>query len=48
MDIDQIRQFAPQLVKIAQKHGISNIYVFGSVARGDNSFPLTNPSNPVE
>ena len=37
MDIDQIRKFAPQLLQIAQKHGISNIYVFGSVARGDNS-----------
>ncbi len=36
-DFAQIRQFAPQLLKIAQKHGISNIYVFGSVARGDNS-----------
>jgi predicted nucleotidyltransferase len=37
MKIDQIRQFAPQLIQIAQKHGISKIYVFGSVARGDST-----------
>ncbi len=36
MNFDQIRQFAPQLIKIAQKHGISQIYVFGSVARGES------------
>lgn len=35
MNINQIRQLAPQLMQIAQKHGISKIYVFGSVARGD-------------
>jgi uncharacterized protein len=35
MNIDQVRQFAPQIRKIAQKHGISEIYVFGSVARGE-------------
>lgn len=37
MNVDQIRQFSPQLLKIAKKHGISSIYVFGSVARGDNT-----------
>jgi len=37
MNFDQIRQFSPQLIKIAKKHGIKNIYVFGSVARGDNT-----------
>jgi predicted nucleotidyltransferase len=37
MNFDQIRQFAPQLIKIAQKYGISHIYVFGSAARGDNT-----------
>jgi predicted nucleotidyltransferase len=37
VDIYQIRQFAPQLLKIAEKHGVSNIHVFGSVARGDNT-----------
>ena len=35
MNINQIRQLAPQLMQIAQKYGISKIYVFGSVARGD-------------
>jgi uncharacterized protein len=37
MNINQIRQFAPQIRKIAQKHGILRIYVFGSVARGEPS-----------
>ena len=37
MNFNQIRQFTPQLLKIAQKHGISKIYVFGSVARGENT-----------
>jgi predicted nucleotidyltransferase len=37
MNFDQIRQFAPQLLKIAQKYGITRIYVFGSVARGDET-----------
>ena len=37
MDIDQIRQFAPQLFRIAQKFGISKIYIFGSIARGNSS-----------
>ena len=36
MNFDQIRQFSPQLLEIAKRHGISNIYVFGSVACGDN------------
>ena len=35
MNFDQVRQFAPQLFRIALKHGISKIYVFGSVARGN-------------
>jgi uncharacterized protein len=37
MDFNQIRELSPQLLKIAQKYGISNIYVFGSVARGDST-----------
>jgi uncharacterized protein len=37
MNLSQIRQFAPQLAKIAQKHGIAHIYVFGSVARGEQT-----------
>ena len=35
MNFDQIRQFAPQIKKIAQNHGIARLYVFGSVARGN-------------
>ena len=37
MDFAQIRQYAPQIRMIAQKHGISRIYVFGSVARGEST-----------
>ncbi len=37
MNFDQVRQYVPQLLKIAQKHGIAKIYVFGSVARGDST-----------
>jgi predicted nucleotidyltransferase len=37
MNFDQIRQYAPQILKLAQKHGISRIYVFGSAARGDQT-----------
>lgn len=35
MNFDQLRQFAPQILQIAQKYGIIRIFVFGSVARGD-------------
>ena len=37
MNYEQLHQFAPQILEIAKKHGISKIYVFGSVARGDNT-----------
>ncbi len=37
MNFDQLRQFSPQLFKIAQKHGISKISVFGSIARGNST-----------
>ena len=37
MNFNQVRQFAPQLFQIAQKHGISKIYVFGSIARGNST-----------
>ena len=43
MNFDQLRQHAVQLRKIAQSHGISQIYVFGSVARGE-----TTPSSDVD
>src|SRR5512143_538296 len=35
MNFDQIRLKAPQLFKIAQKYGITRLYIFGSVARGE-------------
>jgi predicted nucleotidyltransferase len=34
MDFSQIRHYAPQIIQIARKHGITQIYVFGSMARG--------------
>jgi len=37
MNFEQVRQFSPQLIQIARKYGISAIYVFGSVARGENT-----------
>ncbi len=37
MNLDQIQQFTPQLLKIAQKYGISKPYIFGSVARRDTT-----------
>lgn len=37
MNYRQIQRLAPQIKTIAQKHGISKIYVFGSVARGENT-----------
>jgi predicted nucleotidyltransferase len=43
MNFAQIRQLAPQLLKIARKFGITRIYVFGSVARGE-----TTPKSDVD
>lgn len=37
MNFEKIRQLAPQLIKIAQKYGITRIYVFGSVVRGEST-----------
>ena len=37
MDLDALRHYAPQLNNIAQKHGISRLFVFGSIARGESS-----------
>ncbi|MBI9049205.1 MAG: nucleotidyltransferase domain-containing protein [Anaerolineaceae bacterium] len=33
MDIHQIRAFTPQIQAIAKKHGITSVYLFGSVAK---------------
>lgn len=37
MRIEEIKNFKDQLYQIAAKYRISKVYVFGSVARGDNS-----------
>lgn len=37
MNLDQIRQFSPQIRQIAKKHGIIRVFVFGSVARGEST-----------
>jgi predicted nucleotidyltransferase len=39
MNFEQLRKFSPELMRIAKKYGISQIYVFGSVARGDPILP---------
>lgn len=35
MNYRSLSHFASQIKKIAEKHGISKVYVFGSTARGD-------------
>ncbi len=35
MNYNSLRQFAPQIKQIAEKHGIAKVYVFGSTARGE-------------
>ena len=37
MNLEQVHQFAPELMKIAQKYGIAKIYIFGSVARREST-----------
>jgi uncharacterized protein len=37
MDFDQVRLHTAQLQKIAHKFGVTHIYVFGSVARGEQT-----------
>ena len=37
MRIEEIKGVKQQLYQIAAKHGISKVYVFGSVARGESS-----------
>ena len=37
MQIEEIKKVKRQLYQIAAKHGISKVYVFGSVARGESS-----------
>jgi len=35
MQLAELRALKPQIMEIAAKYGVSNIRVFGSVARGD-------------
>jgi uncharacterized protein len=35
--IDRLHRLAPQILKIAKKHGISRVYVFGSTARREST-----------
>lgn len=37
MNLEQIQAYAPRLYQLAKKHGISKIFLTGSVARGDSS-----------
>jgi len=37
MTLEQLRKFTPQLMRLAQKHGIAQVFVFGSVARGETT-----------
>lgn len=37
MRIEEIKKVKQQLYQIAAKHGITKVYVFGSVARGESS-----------
>lgn len=35
MNLEALRQYKPQILALADKYGMENIRVFGSVARGD-------------
>jgi len=35
MNFEQLRKYKPQLIRLAKKYGISKLYVFGSIARGE-------------
>ncbi len=35
MNLERLRSFKPQILAIAAEHGVGNIRVFGSVARGE-------------
>ena len=37
MSLEELKKLKKQLYQIATKYGISNIYVFGSVARGESN-----------
>jgi len=35
MNLAELRKFKPQIMELASKYGVGEIFVFGSVARGD-------------
>ncbi len=35
MNLEQLRTYKPQILALAKEHGVGNVRVFGSVARGD-------------
>ena len=35
MKLEELRQYKPQILALAEKYGVENIRIFGSVARGD-------------
>lgn len=37
MDLSQLNYFVPQIKQIASRHGIQQVYVSGSVARGEST-----------
>jgi hypothetical protein len=52
MTLDELRRTKrEEIIRVATKHGASNIRIFGSLARGENSPPVTSISwlisNPV-
>jgi len=36
MNFEQLREYKPQLKRLARKYGIKKLYVFGSIARGES------------
>lgn len=37
MNLEELRQHKPEILAIAERSGVTNIRVFGSVARGDTT-----------
>lgn len=35
MNLEELKRYKPQILALAEKYGVENIRVFGSVARGD-------------
>ena len=36
MNVSQLRQYTPELKRLAKKYGIKKLYLFGSIARGES------------